>query len=414
MKVDRLAGVLLPISSLPSPYGIGTLGKAAYDFVDFLSAAEQSYWQVLPIGQTGFGDSPYQSFSAFAGNPYFVDIDMLKSQGLLMQEEIDKADASDTNNYVNYEKVYFKRFSLLKQAFLRFNVYEEDYLSFCVSESVWLDDYALFMSIKEHFCQKDFQKWENDIRLRFKKSIEHYKEILKNELKFWQFCQYEFFKQWEKLKSYANEKGILIIGDIPIYVSSDSADLWSNMELFQMDMNGHPKSIAGVPPDYFSATGQRWGNPLYDWNAMEKSGFNWWKRRISACARLFDVIRIDHFIGIARYYAIPPECETAIEGKWMEGPGEKLINAINESVGSARIIAEDLGQLHPSVKKLLEKSGYPGMKVLLFAADGNENNPHIPFKYDKNTTVYVGTHDNDTVAGLCKKQKTKELLYLMD
>ena len=413
-NVKRLAGILLPISSLPSLYGIGTLGKAAYDFVDFLSAAGQSYWQVLPIGPTGYGDSPYQSFSAFAGNPYFIDVDTLKSKGLLTDTEIAEADAADTEDNVNYGKIYYQRFPLLKKAFAKFEKNEAGFLSFCVSESGWLDDYALYMSIKEYFGQKDFQSWDDGIRLRKPEAMKYYKTVLYSEIKFWQFCQYEVFHQWETLKRYANEKEISIIGDIPIYVSSDGADVWANMALFQMDADGRPKFIAGVPPDYFSETGQRWGNPLYDWDAMEKNGFDWWRQRISACSKLFDVVRIDHFIGIARYYAIPPECETAVDGQWKEGPGEKLIDAINSAIGSARIIAEDLGQLHPSVKKLLEKSGYPGMKVLLFAADGNEDNPHIPYKFERNTTVYVGTHDNDTVAGFCKKHKTRDLIFLMD
>lgn len=414
MKVDRLAGVLLPVSSLPSPYGIGTLGKAAFDFIDFLNAAEQSYWQVLPIGPTGFGDSPYQSFSAFAGNPYFIDIDILKSQGLLTNDQIKRTDSCDADGLVDYEKLFDKRFLLLKKAFKKFDKNRNDFAEFCKTESAWLDDYTLYMALKEHFGHKDFQRWPDDIRLRDPEAIIRFKSLLADEIEFWQFCQFEFFEQWASLKIYANKKDVELIGDIPIYVSGDGADIWANMNLFQMDENGHPLYIAGVPPDYFSITGQRWGNPLYDWQAMEQTGFDWWKRRIASCSKLFDVIRIDHFIGIARYYAISPECETAIGGEWREGPGEKLINAINTAVGPARIIAEDLGVLHPSVKKLLEKSGYPGMKVLLFAADGNEDNPHIPFKYEKNTTVYVGTHDNDTVAGFCKRQKINDLIYLMD
>ena len=414
VKIDRLAGILLPISSLPSPYGIGTLGQAAFDFVDFLNLSGQSYWQILPIGPTGFGDSPYQSFSAFAGNPYFIDIELLKKQGLLNEAQINKFDASAQGSKVDYEKLYFNRFPLLKQAFSAFDINLESFIDFCQAESVWLDDYALYMSLKDHFGGRDYQRWDDRIRLREQDALDFYKEYLAEEIKFWQFCQYEFFRQWAVLKNYANERGILLIGDIPIYVSSDGADVWANMNLFQMDEDGHPLFIAGVPPDYFSATGQRWGNPLYDWKTMEESGFDWWKQRISSYSRLFDVIRIDHFIGISRYYAIPPACDTAVGGEWKDGPGKKLINAINESVGNARIIAEDLGVLHHSVKKLLEESGYPGMKVLLFAADGNKDNPHIPYKYNNNTTVYVGTHDNDTVAGFCKKIKTEELSYLLE
>lgn len=412
--VNRAAGILLPVSSLPSPYGIGTIGKAANNFVDFLHAAGQRYWQVLPIGPTGFGDSPYQSFSAFAGNPYFIDIDTLADRGLLTPDEIEQADAGSNEAYVDYEKVYYKRFPLLKQAFSRFNPSEKDFTDFCIAQSGWLDDYAAYMAIKEHFGQRDFQSWDDHIRLYRPRAVRYYKKLLAREMLFWQFCQYEFFTQWNALKSYANQNGISLIGDIPIYVSGDGADVWANRELFQMDADGRPDYIAGVPPDYFSETGQRWGNPLYNWQTMEADGFVWWKRRIASCAKLFDVIRIDHFIGIARYYSIASGCKTAIDGQWKPGPGEKLIAAIDSAVGNARIIAEDLGVLHPSVKSLLEKSGYPGMKVLLFAADGSEDNPHIPYKYDKNTTVYIGTHDNDTVAGFCKKQKSKDLRYLMD
>lgn len=413
--INRAAGILLPVSSLPSPYGIGTLGQAAYDFIDFLRAAGQRYWQVLPIGPTGFGDSPYQSFSAFAGNPYFIDIGTLASEGLLTSDEIKAADASGGNEeYVDYEKVYYERFPLLKQAFARFDTTKEEFKVFCEAESGWLDDYAAYMAVKEHFGQRDFQSWDDDIRLYKPDALRYYIKLLSGEIRFWQFCQYAFFCQWTALKTYANNNGILLIGDIPIYVSSDGADVWANRALFQMDRDGRPDCIAGVPPDYFSATGQRWGNPLYNWQKMEADGFCWWKQRIASCSRLFDVIRIDHFIGIARYYSIASTCKTAVEGEWKEGPGEKLIAAINEAVGDARIIAEDLGVLHPSVKKLLEQSGYPGMKVLLFAADGSEGNPHIPYLYEKNTTVYIGTHDNDTVAGFCKKHKTKELRFLLD
>jgi len=412
--INRAAGILLPVSSLPSPYGIGAMGQAAYDFVDFLHAAGQRYWQVLPIGPTGFGDSPYQSFSAFAGNPYFIDIDTLAGRGLLTPDEIKAGDASGDEKFVDYEKVYFKRFPLLKQAFARFNPGNADFTAFCAAESSWLDEYADYMAIKEHFGQRDFQSWDDDIRLYKHEALLHYRQLLTRERQFWQFCQFEFFRQWSALKSYANASGVLLIGDIPIYVSSDGADVWANRGLFQMDADGRPDFIAGVPPDYFSATGQRWGNPLYNWQAMEADGFGWWKRRILACSKLFDVIRIDHFIGIARYYSIASTCETAVDGEWKQGPGEKLLAAINEAVGDARIIAEDLGVLHPSVKELLAKSGYPGMKVLLFAADGSEGNPHIPYGYDRNTTVYVGTHDNDTVAGFCKKHKLKDLRFFMD
>lgn len=413
-QVKRTAGILLPVSSLPSAYGIGTLGSAAYDFVDFLVRAGQSIWQVLPVGPTGFGDSPYQPFSAFAGNPYFIDLDILKLSGLLTQKEIDQFTPGKNEAVVNYGCLYETRFELLQKAFDRFDTNDKAYLVFCREKSDWLDDYALFMAVKEHFKNKDYGEWDDDIRLREPEAMERYRLLLAGRIEFWRVCQCLFYSQWHRLKQYANEQGIALFGDIPIYVSADGADVWANRQLFQMGEDGRPSAIAGVPPDYFSETGQRWGNPLYDWQAMERDGFAWWKKRISMCAELFDIIRIDHFIGIARYYSINPSCKTAIGGVWKEGPGEKLLNALNDAIGDARIVAEDLGVLHPSVLELLDRSGYPGMKVLLFAADGAEDNPHIPYKFTNNTTVYVGTHDNDTAVGFCARHRKEELKYLLE
>jgi 4-alpha-glucanotransferase len=411
-NISRAAGVLLPVSSLPSPYGIGTLGSAAYEFVDALHAAGQSYWQVLPLSQTGYGDSPYQSVSAFAGNPYFIDVDSLISDGLLSKSEADEYDASSVSGEVDYELVYRRRWPLLRLAFARFDRHDGAFAGFCGAQAEWLDDYAMFMALKLHFDGREFSKWEPDTRRRRPDAMKKYRDTLSEDIEFFKFCQYYFYRQWKQLKEYANSLGVRIIGDIPIYVAADSADVWSEPGQFLLNEDGEPSPVAGVPPDRFSASGQRWGNPIYDWDAMAADGFSWWKRRVAACACLYDVIRIDHFIGIARYYAIPAECPTAAHGEWRKGPGMALIDAINESRGTARIIAEDLGLLHISVKRLLKKSGYPGMKVLLFAGEGD--NPYVPHRYERNTTVYVGTHDNDTAVGFCREHSKKELRFLMD
>ncbi|WP_040214640.1 4-alpha-glucanotransferase [Clostridium polynesiense] len=412
MESSRSAGILLPVSSLPSPYGVGSLGKAAYSFIDFLKKAGQKYWQVLPIGPTGFGDSPYQSFSAFAGNPYFIDLDFLAEEGLLKPDEI--IDSKDNDEFVNYGRLYKERFLVLRKASLRFNKDTDEFKAFNEENSSWLEDYALYMALKNHFGQKDMQYWDRVARMRDPQTIEMYKSLLKNEIDFWKFCQYEFYKQWMALKEYANKKGIEIIGDIPIYVSGDSADVFANPQLFLLDKERRPTWVAGVPPDYFSETGQLWGNPIYDWKAMEEDDFRWWKMRIRSCAKLYDVIRIDHFIGIARYYAIKAGSENAVKGRWRIGPDIKLINAINEAKGKVKIIAEDLGVLHPRVEKLLKRSGYPGMKVLLFAAENTAENNHILYKHGKNSIVYVGTHDNDTARGFCDRESEENLRFLID
>lgn len=409
--LGRGAGILLPVSCLPSDYGIGSLGKAAYDFVDFLAAAGQSYWQVLPLGPTGYGDSPYQSFSAFAGSPYYIDLQTLVEDGLLRQSEAKAPDWGERPDWVDYAKLYKNRFEVLKKAWSR-SGWQKDpaFGSFCEENRFWLEDYALFMALKDSFDGLSWQSWPEEIRLREPAALQKCRERLKEQTAFWQYVQYLFFTQWQKLKAYANGKGVQIIGDIPIYVSMDSADVWANVSLFQMDKSRRPLAVAGVPPDLFSATGQLWGNPLYDWRAMEADGFDWWKKRMAASAGWYDLIRIDHFIGIVNYYSIPAGEKTAMNGRWMPGPGEKLLSAITPALGGKRIIAEDLGVVTPPVRRLLRKSGYPGMKLMEFAFDSTSANEYLPCHFEKNTVVYGGTHDNETLAGFFGPGQKRRML----
>ncbi len=415
-KFERGAGILMPISSLPSKYGIGTLGKEAYRFADWLKLAGQKYWQVLPVGPTGFGDSPYQSFSAFAGNPYFIDLDILVEDGLISENELLSIKWCDTEDKVNYSYIFANRFAVLKKAFQNSNHRDtEEYRQFVDSNSYWLQDYSLFMALKEHFHNCDWTGWDDDIRLRNSEAVDRYSSELSEQIDFWKFCQYIFYKQWNKLKRYVNELGIKIIGDVPLYVALDSADAWANGELFDMDELRRPVNVAGVPPDYFSQDGQLWGNPLYNWKRMEEDGFSWWRKRIEALSKLYDVIRIDHFIGIARYYAIPMGSSNAINGMWKEGPARKLTEVINDSVGEARIIAEDLGVIMPEVRELMENSGWPGMKVLLFAFDSGPTNEYLPHNYKTdNCVLYGGTHDNDTIVGYINKLSDDRLKQILE
>lgn len=410
----RRAGILLPVSSLPSKYGIGTLGKEAYQFVDFLHLAGQSYWQVLPIGPTSFGDSPYQSFSAFAGNPYLIDLETLLTDGLLVLDELEQCDWGEDPAYVAYDKIYESRFSVLRKAFGRSSHSKtKAYRSFCAENEFWLEDYALYMALKFHFDNQEWLSWPEDIRLHQPDAVKQYADSLKEETDFWKFCQYKFYEQWSKLKTYANWKGIKIIGDVPIYVAMDSADTWSKGELFQLKEDHTPSAVAGVPPDNFSADGQLWGNPLYDWEKMEQDGFSWWKRRILQSVRIYDMIRIDHFIGITQYYSIPAGSKTAQNGVWRKGPGKKLTDAIQTVLGEASILAEDLGVSVPAVKALLQKTGYPGMKILQFAFDSGAQNEHLPHHYTQNCVVYPGTHDNETLAGRVENMTKQERRYAM-
>ncbi len=404
----RRSGILMPIFSLPSNYGIGTLGTAAYEFVDFLKKAGQTYWQILPIGPTGHGDSPYQTFSSFAGNPYFIDLDFLCENGLLKKSEIEPT-AAETEKRVDYGYLYKKRLSTLKKAFKRF-VVDAEYKSFCYKNSFWLNDYSLFMAIKEVNGGKRWQEWDKALQNRETAAIAEIKEKHSETVEFYCFLQFLFFKQWYSLKEYANKNGIKIIGDIPIYVALDSADVWSSPEQFLLDKDLKPTFVAGCPPDGFSPSGQLWGNPLYDWAYMECDGFNWLINRTKYMLYLFDVIRIDHFRGFESFYSIPYSAESAKNGNWVKASGERFFKALEGRLGgNLPIIAEDLGFLTEDVKKLLAFTGYPGMKVLQFAFDSNEESDYLPHNYTRNSVVYTGTHDNDTVIGWSKTAESRDV-----
>lgn len=399
----RSCGVLMPVFSLPSPYGIGTFGQAAYDWVDFLAKAGQHYWQVLPLGPTSYGDSPYQSFSAFAGNPYFIDLDKLREEGLLTQEELDSVTWQETETDIDYALLYRRRFPVLRKACAR-SAHEssESFTSFCAENAAWLEPYAQFMALKESFGGVSWLEWPESLRRREPEALQEALAPLADAVAFWKFCQFKFFEQWEQLRDYAHEKGIGIIGDIPIYAAMDSADAWAEPEVFYLDEDNRPIDVAGCPPDAFSATGQLWGNPLYRWEYQEKTGFDWWKRRLAATARLYDIVRIDHFRGLAGYYAIPAGDKTAEHGEWRPGPGLAFFEAVQESLGSTKWILEDLGFLTPDVHRLRKRVGAPGMKVLQFAFDSREESDYLPHNYDANCVVYTGTHDNDTMVGWMK------------
>ena len=413
----RRAGVLLPVSSLPGEYGIGTFGKAAYDWVDYLKASGQTLWQILPLGPTGYGDSPYQSFSTFAGNPYFIDLDILIEEGLLKKSECDSMDWGGSIRYVDYEKLFFSRFSVLRKAYSRALkkglLKDKVFGSFCKKNKSWLDDYALYMAVKNHFGGKSYLLWDDDIRLREKKALEKYKKDLSSEIDFYRFQQFKFDEQWKALKKYANDNGILIIGDIPIYVSPDGADIWSDPALFKLDENGYPSAVAGCPPDVFTEDGQLWGNPLYDWDYHKKTGYKWWMKRLKASFDMYDIVRIDHFRGFYSYWSIPYGDKTARGGKWIKGPGYDLFAEMKKQLGDRPVIAEDLGFLTDGVIKLVERTGYPGMKVMQFGFDPAADSEHIPHNFDRNYVVYTGTHDNDTTAGWVQSVDKKTLKFIM-
>lgn len=404
----------MPISALPSNYGIGTFGKESYKFVDFLERIGCRYWQVLPIGPTSYGDSPYQSFSAFAGNPYFIDLDFLVDEDLLKKEEIDVYKWQISEDKVDYGLIYNSRVKVLETAFIRSNHQnEKEYKEFCQSNKYWLEDYCLFMAVKSQFDNHEWLLWDDDIKNYQRDAIERYKDFLKDDIEFWAFVQYKFSQQWNKLRKYANSKGIKIIGDIPLYVAMDSADVWAHYEMFELDERKNPVNVAGVPPDLFSEYGQRWGNPLYRWDVMEKDNFTWWKERMKMSAALYDVIRIDHFIGIVNYYSIPAECPTAVVGCWKEGPGKKLTDVIIDAVGDAKIIAEDLGVLTQNVVDLIKETGFPGMKILEFGMDGPIDNPYLLHNFEtSNIIAYTGTHDNDTLVGYLNRKSEDELKFI--
>ena len=396
----RKSGILMPVSSIPSRYGIGTFSKEAYAFVDFLEKSGQKLWQILPLGPTGYGDSPYQSFSTFAGNPYFIDLEALVSEGYLTEQDCEAYDFGADEERVDYEKIYLSRFKILYQAFQNSHIAENaEFQKFCEENAHWLADYALYMAVKNSFEGKSWIYWDEAIKLRRPETVAQYQEKYADEILFYEFQQFLFAKQWRALKAYANAKGIEIVGDIPIYVALDSADTWANPQLFQLDETCTPTAVAGCPPDAFSATGQLWGNPLYRWDYHKETGYKWWIQRIAYCYQLYDVVRIDHFRGFDEYYSIPYGDETAEYGHWEPGPGYEIFKALKAELGKIQVIAEDLGFLTPSVIKLVKKTGYPGMKVLQFAFDSREESDYLPHNYTQNCVVYTGTHDNDTTIG---------------
>ncbi len=394
----RSSGILMHITSLPSPYGIGTLGKQAYAFVDFLAQAGQKNWQMLPLSPTGYGDSPYQSCSAFAGNPFLIDLDRLVERGYLTQEEIASLCWGNDPTRVDYETIYRNRDQILRIAFSRFQS-KETYLSFLRRNGDWLWDYSLYMALKASHNGAPWYEWEEPLKRRDADALWNARQELKEEVDFHCFCQYLFHRQWRKLKYYARRKGIRIIGDVPIYVPLDSVEVWVDPELFQLDNDLHPEAVAGVPPDAFTDEGQLWGNPLYRWKAHEADGFCWWIRRLKAAAKLYDVVRLDHFRGFEAFWRVPAGDTTAKGGKWEKGPGMRFIRAIKKALPSTAFIAEDLGFLTPQVLEMKEKSGFPGMVVLEFAFGSREPSSYLPHNHPKNSVCYIGTHDNCPLSG---------------
>lgn len=402
--MERGAGILCHISSLPGKYGIGTLGREAYEFADFLKNAHVKYWQILPLAQTGFGDSPYSSVCSYSGNPYFIDLEALKDEGLLTENELSRCEMPEGR--VNYGILYRKRYDVLKRAYARFDIENEEFKTFV--ESGEFEDYALFMSLKSKYGET-FQSFPDEYKYRDKAALEEFKaSVYKTDYCFWLFLQFVFEKQWVKLKNYVNSLGIKIIGDIPLYVAYDSSDVWAHSELFCLDGELKPTEVAGVPPDYFSPTGQLWGNPVYNWEAMESNQFEWWTERMRKERGKADVIRIDHFRGFDRYYTIPADAEDATVGEWKQGPGLRFFLNIEKKLGNVQIIAEDLGEYDAGVEKLRLRTGYPGMKILLFAFDGNPKNPYLPAKIEENSIVYTGTHDNATALEFLNKMRMKD------
>ena len=405
----RASGILMPVFSLPGPFGIGTLGKEAFAFVDFLAEAKQAFWQILPIGPTGYGDSPYQSFSAFAGNPYFIDYRLLASDGWLTADEIP---AERPVGPIDYGALYNERPVVLKKAADRLLASPSPaYEAFCREHSFWLEDYALFMAVKAAQGQAGLADWPNALRCREPEAIAAAKAELAGSIDYDTAVQFFFYTPGSALKSYANAKGIRLVGDIPIYVSPDSSDLWTHPELFQTDGTMHLTQVAGCPPDAFAADGQLWGNPLYDWPVHKATGFAWWKQRMKYATSIYDVVRIDHFRGFESYYCIPAGDKTAANGHWEKGPDRDFIHAMHEALGEGSIIAEDLGYLTPEVKAMLSASGYPGMKIMQFAFDSRESGNYLPHTYHRNSVVYTGTHDNVTTEGWRINASAEDVAY---
>ncbi|MDD7718776.1 MAG: 4-alpha-glucanotransferase [Eubacteriaceae bacterium] len=412
---NRFSGILLSITSLPSDYGIGTLGKEAYHFIDFLHRANQKYWQILPVGPISYGDSPYQSFSTFAGNPYLVDLDMLIEKGLLEEDYVKSIDWGNDPEHVDYGKLYENRFDVLEKAYLRHKeddslLNAQDIKNFC-NEKKWLDNYSLFMALKRYFGMRPWTEWpEEDIRKHQPEAIEKYRNILSDDIEFFKFIQYLFFSQWKALKDYAGEKGIKIIGDVPIYVALDSADVWASPECFLLDEENLPIEVSGVPPDAFSADGQLWGNPLYRWDYMKERGYGWWIDRIAGAFELYDILRIDHFRGFESYWAVPYG-ESAVNGHWVKGPDMDFVGVLSSWFAGHEFIAEDLGYITPEVAALLSNSGFPGMKVLQFAFDSREESNYLPHTYYNRCVCYTGTHDNTTLVNWTKDAAKEDVEF---
>ena len=401
--LNRSAGILLAVSSLPSEYGIGCFDENAYRFVDWLKASGQTYWQILPLGPTGYGDSPYQSFSAFAGNPYFISLDEFIKEGLISKKDCEVI--VNNPSEVDYQRLYSERFPLLRKAYKNSRGRYSGEIEEFSAENEWLDSYALFMAVKDKHGGIPFTKWEKDLRLRNSRTIEKYTRELSDDIGFYKFLQYHFYEQWFRLRRYANGKGIGIIGDIPIYAAADSADVWAAPQLFQLDESNIPTAVAGCPPDGFSVDGQLWGNPLYNWKKHKESGYSWWIARLAHCFKLYDVVRIDHFRGFDEYYSIPYGDKNARNGHWEKGAGAELFRAVEKALGKKKIIAEDLGFVTDTVRGLVKECGFPGMKVLEFAFDSRDtgsSTDYLPHNYSENCVAYTGTHDNQPVASWFK------------
>ena len=398
------------ITSLPGPYGVGTMGEQAYRFVDFLKQSGQSHWQVLPLNPTGYGDSPYQSCSAFAGNHYLIDLDLLIADGLLLPEEVNTLRWETCGDAVDFGLLYRNRLPVLRLAYGRFTQ-QEALDRFCSENSGWLPDFALYMALKDENAGTPWYQWEEPLKRREPEAVWKARQRLRDPIRFYSFVQYLFYRQWSKLLSYAHEKGIRIIGDVPIYVPLDSVDAWSNPELFQLDAALTPTAVAGCPPDAFSADGQLWGNPLYRWDIMEKDGYAWWVRRLGAAGAWYDVVRLDHFRGFASYWSVPYGDTTARNGKWVKGPGLAFLRTVQEALPGLQMIAEDLGFLTREVLDLRDQTGLPGMKVLEFAFDSDEPSDYLPHNYIQNTVCYIGTHDNMTARQWFDTADTKTIRY---
>lgn len=411
LRLKRGSGVLMHLTSLPGPYGVGNMGKEAREFANFLKASGQKYWQMLPVGPTSYGDSPYQSFSSYAGNPYLIDLDNLVERGLVYEEELISYKNEEEISKIDYEKLSLNLNEIFKLAFSRFDVEDLDYQRFIVENNYWLKDYALYMSIKNHQGGISWLDWEDKYRLRDEKALFEFQEKYSAEISYYTFIQYLFFSQWENLKDYLHKNGIKTIGDLPIYVAEDSADVWANPELFKLDSNLVPTVVGGVPPDAFTLDGQLWGNPIYDWEYHEKTEYNWWINRIKWNFSIFDILRIDHFRGFESYWEIPRNDETAKNGKWVKGPGIKFFDKIKEKIGNVPIIAEDLGVITSEVRKLQIDTGFPGMRILQFAFAPFENSEHLPHNAVDNSIMYTGTHDNGTIIGWMDWAKPAEIEY---